>query len=149
MKKALSAALVCFFVLVLSSFVFAQDNPQGDKAEAPGMKHERMMMEPGAKGPGDMMEHGKKMMGIAGGRSMVATSDGGVVVLFGSKLQKYDKNLVLQKEVEIKMDKEMMLGKMKCPKMAEKEGASDKKEGANAQTPESMGMSAPDNQQAL
>ena len=49
---------------------------------------------------------GMHMMGM--GRmmkntSMVATSDGGVVVLMGNKLYKYDKDLMLQKQTEIKI----------------------------------------------
>ncbi len=60
-------------------------------------------MKPGMMGQG-MMDMCKMMMG----KSVVATSDGGVVVLMGNKLQKYDKNLELKKEVEIKVDMESM-----------------------------------------
>ena len=35
---------------------------------------------------------------------MVATKDGGVVVMVGNKLFKYDRNLNLVKETEIKID---------------------------------------------
>ncbi|MBM3248058.1 MAG: hypothetical protein FJZ10_01335 [Candidatus Omnitrophica bacterium] len=45
-------------------------------------------------------------------KSIVATQDGGVVVLVGNKLLKYDKNLNLQKEVEIKIDPSGMKDKM-------------------------------------
>ena len=105
---------------------------------AEGMKGE--MMDQGMKG--NMMGEGmmgKEMMdGKMGGkmmkgsmhemmesmmkRSVTATSDGGVVVLFGNKLTKYDKDLNVVKEVELKMDMEgmqKMMGDMKgmCPMM--------------------------------
>jgi len=142
MKKVFSAVLVCSFVFLLSSFVFAQDSPQNDKPQGSVEIKPEGMPGPAAM----MMEHGKKMMGMMGGKSMVATSDGGVVILIGNKLQKYDKNLLLQKEVEIKMDKDMMSKKMKCPKMAEKEGMGEKKEGTPVESHGSMEMPAPDKQ---
>ena len=37
-------------------------------------------------------------------RSMVATSDGGVVAVIGEKLVKYDKDLNVVKEIEIKAE---------------------------------------------
>jgi hypothetical protein len=42
------------------------------------------------------------------GKSLIATSDGGVVVLAGDKLMKFDKDLNLVKETKIKMDFEGM-----------------------------------------
>jgi hypothetical protein len=57
-------------------------------------------------GPGQGMmgrDHmSKGMMSI----SMVATQDGGVVVMIGNKLYKYDQNLSLKKETEISVDYE-------------------------------------------
>lgn len=75
---------------------------------------------------GEMM--GGKMMGMCPmmksmmERSVVATSDGGVIVVMGSKLTKYDKELNVIKEVELKMDMEgmqKMMENMKgmCPMM--------------------------------
>ena len=55
-------------------------------------------------------------------KQMVATADGGVIVLSGNKLLKYDKDLNLVKEAELKRDDtvridvgsmEEMIGKMK------------------------------------
>ena len=56
-------------------------------------------------------------------KQMVATSDGGVIVLSGHKLYKYDKNLQLVKEAEIKMEMPRMMGQMKekCDKAKQKE----------------------------
>ena len=52
--------------------------------------------------------------------TMIATSDGGVVVRQGVKIYKYDKELNLVKEVELKMDMDAMVKAMnemkeKCP----------------------------------
>lgn len=56
------------------------------------------------------------MMGMMGGKeSLVATSDGGIVVLAGPKLLKYDKDLNLIKEVEIKKGKKPGSGQMQEP----------------------------------
>jgi len=61
-----------------------------------------------------------RMMGGMMGRSAVAATDDGVYVLAGNKLTKYDRDLNLQKEAEIKMDMTKMQQKMrrmmeKCP----------------------------------
>ena len=73
------------------------------------------------------------MMNSMMGRSVVATSDGGVVIVTGNKLTKYDKDLNVVKEVELKMDMEgmqKMMDNMKsmCPMMGKgmKEGMSKK-----------------------
>lgn len=72
-------------------------------------------------GPGKIME----MRNLMVAKSIIATSDGGVIVLIGNKLQKYDKDLVLQKEVPIKADVEgvcetMTQMKGKCPMQEQK-----------------------------
>jgi hypothetical protein len=79
----------------------------------------------GAEGHGMMGGMGKcHMMGGMMNKSMVATSDGGVVVLAGQTITKYDKNLNVVKEAQIKMDKSMMKDcPMKdCPMMKGKGG---------------------------
>lgn len=83
-----------------------------------GPNQEQGMMQ--NKDPSMGMKMGCPMMMMMMGRLMVATSDGGIVILVGNKLQKYDKDLNLAKETEIKVDmiamhkmmKEMM---EKCP----------------------------------
>ncbi len=61
----------------------------------------------------EMMMKKEKMMDRCGCMNMpvniVATSDGGVVVVLGNKLSKYDSNLNFVKEVELKMPKESEL----------------------------------------
>jgi hypothetical protein len=53
---------------------------------------------------GGMMKMMHKMHGMTRSSTMVASNDGGVIVLTGSKLYKYDKNLNLVKEAEIKTE---------------------------------------------
>ena len=60
-----------------------------------GMRGRNMM------GTGMMMNEMGSMMN---GSSLVATTDGGIVVLMGNELSKYDKDLNLVKQVEVKFD---------------------------------------------
>jgi hypothetical protein len=69
----------------------------------------------GSKTGGDMMTGADKGSGMGSMQSMtgmmgnmVATSDGGVVVMLGNKLYKYDKNLRLVKKTEINDDMKKM-----------------------------------------
>ncbi len=54
--------------------------------------------------PNDMMTGMHPMSGMMVNSSMVATSDGGVVILIGNKLVKYDKKLKLVRETEVRVD---------------------------------------------
>ncbi len=96
-------------VLAFSGVAFAQMNEKG-MGQGMGMMKGDMMDKDGMMGGKmgcSMMQH------MMGGSSMVATSDGGVVVLSGCTLTKYDKNLKEVKEVQLKC--EMM--KKGCPMM--------------------------------
>ena len=91
MKRiALGMCVVLLFAAV--SVAAAQEEQAGmtDDTSRPAMGEGGMM-------GGMMAGHGMKpmMMGKMMERQMVATSDGGVVVLVGNKLLKYDKSLVL------------------------------------------------------
>jgi hypothetical protein len=57
----------------------------------------------GMKGMGPMMQPGMGRM-MVGQRTMISSGDGGVIVMVGNRLLKYDRNLNLKKEVMIKMD---------------------------------------------
>ena len=78
-----------------------------------------------------------KMMKNMMSKFIVATEDNGVVVMIGNKLFKYDKNLKLKNEAELKIDMEAMHKKMmeikeKCPmchKMMEKSDKTMLKDG--------------------
>jgi len=91
MKKLISLLVVPIFILTVGL------------ALAEEMKGSMM----GGEGKGSMMGEGM-MKGMMGKSSMVASNDGGVIVLLGNKLYKYDKNLNLVKEVELKVDMCMM-----------------------------------------
>ena len=71
------------------------------------------------------------MMKCMSDKSLVATSDGGVVVLVGQKLIKFDKDLNIVKEVEIKIDIEGM--QKICPMMGR--GMMDDNEPQAPETP--------------
>lgn len=111
---------ILFIATGFSSLSFAQGNT--------GMKCDKSMtgkdmMKSNMMAKGEMM--GKSpmqamLMKAMMEKSIIATTDGGVIVLVGNKLIKYDKNLNVMKEVEIKIDmeamqKDMMEMMKKCP----------------------------------
>src|SRR3989338_3078535 len=63
------------------------------------------------KGHGCSMCHMNKMM-MMEGKKLIATQDGGVVLMMCNKLIKYDAGMNVVKEVEIKMDMEAMCKSM-------------------------------------
>lgn len=81
-----------------------------------GMMERRGMMQKEMMGRGMMdtndMPWGRggmhPMAGMICNSSLAATEDGGAIVMMGNKLMKYDKDLNLVKEVEIKIDWEKM-----------------------------------------
>jgi len=118
MKTVWVVVLVCLIAAGFCSFVLAE-SPEMSMPDS-NMGQKPMMMDKPMMGRG-MMAKCPMMMG----KSMVATTDGGVVVLIGNKLQKYDKDLVLQKEVELKIDmaamqKKMMEMMQDCPMTGDK-----------------------------
>jgi hypothetical protein len=62
-------------------------------------------------------------------KAAFGTSDGGVVVIIGNKMMKYDKDLNLKKEVELKIDStalnSMMHMMQQCPGMKSGPGGAD------------------------
>ncbi len=103
MKKAMLLVLVVvlFVSMPLGSSVFADDSKQA-KGTPPPMEHEGM----GARPPAMSMDLMQNMMVMQAMRekSVVATSDGGVVVLVSNQMVKYDKDLNVVKEAELKVD---------------------------------------------
>jgi Spy/CpxP family protein refolding chaperone len=133
MKKMSLTVFLAVLSISVVAVSFAQDS---DKEKAPLMGRE-MMGKQGMMEHKGMKDHGGRkcgrgempeMMGMSR-TSMAATSDGGVVIQSGTKLYKYDKNLNLVKETQIKIDTEGMQKMMtpmmeKCCEMDEKvEGA--------------------------
>ena len=121
MKKMWMIVLVGLFMIGFSSLALTQEHKGGMMDTSKDMKQGDKMC------PGKMhgMGHGCQMMM---GKSLVATEDGGVVVMCCNKLFKYDKDLVLQKEAEIKIDREAMHKMMeKCPMMEKMKSEGDTK----------------------
>ncbi len=107
MKKIIF--LVALSVILISGMAFAQE---AEKEEMPmGMG---MGMGRGMGGMG--MGMGKMCPPMMETSQMVATGEGGVIVLAGNKLMKYDADLNLVKEAEIKAPAGPMGGKQ-CPMM--------------------------------
>jgi len=102
MSKVKVLALVIVAIMFCSAIAFAQDS--GEKKEpTPEEKMQQKQIEKEQMG-GMVMQ----MMGVMQ-KQMVATNDGGVIVLAGNKLLKYDKDLNLVKEVELKTDVELKM----------------------------------------
>ena len=115
MKKIISAVVV--LSLLISVPAFAKETK---KEEIPlpglvaseaggGMSMDKSM---GMSMPG----MGKMCCQMMGKAQMVATDEGGVIVLAGNKLMKYDADLNLVKEAEVKMPMGPKGGKQ-CPMM--------------------------------
>ena len=133
MKKIVCLSLVLSAVLSFGSLSFAEDMK--------GMEDKGSMMKKGMMGKG-MGMMGPMMMKMMMDKSVVATSDGGVVVLAGNKITKYDKDLNIVKEAEIKVDMEAMQKDMTsmmkmCPMMkgGMKDMDEESKEADEAQAP--------------
>ncbi len=94
MKRTLSLVIVMAFILGLTVTCLAQMSGQ----------EKGMMMGKCMKGEMMCPMHRCGMMC----KKMLATTDGGIVVMMCNKLYKYDKDLNLKKEVEIPIDMEHM-----------------------------------------
>ncbi|OGX16053.1 MAG: hypothetical protein A2166_05430 [Omnitrophica WOR_2 bacterium RBG_13_41_10] len=122
MKKTIFITLMV--LILVPALAFAEEKSMGMDTSMKMAKGMEM---------GKGMGMGRRGMGFNCGKmcmmmqkQMVVTSDGGVIVLAGNKLYKYDKNLNLVKEVEIKIDVEAMkktIGQMreKCNQMMQEE----------------------------
>ncbi len=120
MKKIILTVSITGFIMIIASMASAE----GKKGT---------MMCDSKEGKGSMM--GKEMM--AGGmmmhqmmeKTVLATPDGGIIVAMGNKLFKYDKDLNLVKEVELKMDMDSM--KKMCPIMGKGKKGNENDEDEN------------------
>ena len=143
MKKSISLMAITI-LLGTSVFVFAhgEKKEMGDKGMGMmggGMMKGGMMDKSGMMGMCPMMQ---SMMQ----KQVVATSDGGIIVVAGNKITKYDKDLNVVKEVESKMGMEgmqKMMDNMKnmCPMMekmksSDESKAEESKESAEEETAE-------------
>jgi hypothetical protein len=116
MKRTLIAAMVVLLAVGVTYFAYAADPMMKGKGMMDGND---MMMQKGMMGQG-MMGKGMPMMcpmhmmmcqGVMQ-KDIVATSDGGAIVMVDNKLLKYDKDLNLVKEAELKIDMKAMQEKI-------------------------------------
>ena len=135
MKQIGIIVLAGLLMMGFSSWAFTEEN-KDDMTDmiSKNMKQVGDMFQGKTKGKGDLCD---MMMG----KSLVATADGGVVVWLGNKLFKYDKDLVLQKEVEIKIDIEGMQKMMKKCSMSGKMKSEGTSKG-ETRSPQSSGQEA-------
>ena len=125
MKYIFSAGFVVGMFIFLAMPVFAK---------SPVASEQRPVMVKGMhfKDEAEKMEFMHGMM-RASPSLMVATSDGGVIVLIGGKLKKFDKDLNLVKEVVVDSGLSM-LKPMNCPMMKELGGAESQKKVVSGNT---------------
>jgi hypothetical protein len=123
MSKVKVLGLVIVAIMFCSTIAFAQDSSEKKESTMEEKTNEKQM---GKESMGGMV---MQMMG-AMQKQMVATNDGGVIVLVDNKLLKYDKDLNLVKEVELKtgVELKMDVGSMQemIKNMKEKYGKHDK-----------------------
>ena len=117
MKKVLLIGLGAMLLIGSLNFSFAQESTKGKEAiKSQGRMHPcQQGMRPHPFSMGGTMIH--EMLP----KSLLETKDGSLIVLVGNKLMKYDKDLNLVKEAEIKIDAEAMKKMMmqmqeSCPK---------------------------------
>jgi cytochrome c556 len=102
MSKLRVLALVIVAAVFCPVIAFAQGP---DEKKEPVMTEQMKEKPTGQEYAGGMA---MKMMGMMQ-KQMVATNDGGVIVLLGNKLIKYDKDLNLIKEVEVTTEAELKI----------------------------------------
>jgi hypothetical protein len=106
MKKVFSMLVGLTFIVVTMGFSFAEESA---KSKDTSLCEKKRCAQQKCRG---MMMHG--MMP----RSLVETKDGGIVVMTGNKLMKFDKDLNLVREVALPIDTEIVQ-RMKTHKMGE------------------------------
>ena len=113
MKKSV-LAITAVLVLTISGLALAEMEKGKEMMGEHGMGMKGGGMKGEMMGKGGMMGHGMMMKMME--QSVVATSDGGIVIVSANKISKYDKDLNLVKEVELKMPTMEEMQKM-CPMM--------------------------------
>lgn len=131
----------CAIALLFTAALYAGEKPAAQSATtqvatAAKSKSATESKKPTEKKCGDVMEaHHKKMAHMHEGMCMCtkmeATSDGGVIILMGNRLLKYDANLKLVKEAEIKPAAEVSKKAVK-PKAPEAKAVAPKSAPADA-----------------
>lgn len=102
-KMGLMVFIAVLFLIPAGSF--AEKSQQGTNQQWMGQQGMNQQGMGRGMGGGMMMPPKKEA-------TMVAVPDGGVIVLIGNRLLKYDKDLNLKKEVEIKSEVDEMMDEM-------------------------------------
>lgn len=120
MKRIKLLAIITGCILIFTTICVAQseETQTGQMGHMMGQKMKKgdQMQRRCPMGMGNMgksMGEGNMPMCGMMGKTMVPSDDGGVIVMIGNKLYKYDKDLNLKKETEISVDyknmKKMMM----------------------------------------
>lgn len=113
MTRATKIAIILLIVIMLPLIGWTE--------EAKGMKEKDMgMRDIGMKGMISTCPEHAMMMSMMMKRTMLMTNDGGVIIMMGNKLIKFDKDLNMVKKAQIDLDipgleKMMKDIKEKCP----------------------------------
>jgi len=102
-----------FVLLFSTAVVFAQQPSQKQGGASADTTRKNSGQTNGGTMECTMMGSGMGM-GMMMPRAML-TPDGSIIVISGTKMMKYDKDLNLKKEVTIKVDTTAMKGMMSCP----------------------------------
>lgn len=137
MKRILFILVLMTLCVSFSTYFLAAEQDKTGMKTMIGKKMMSKTMDNERKQMMEMCPMHTKMMKNMMSKFIVATEDNGVVVMIGNKLFKYDKNLKLKNEAELKIDMEAMHKKMmeikeKCPmchKMMEKSDKTMLKDG--------------------
>lgn len=132
MKKYLS--LLAFALILMPSFASAQVKNQTVQNEdrVPMMGRRGMMSgqagQQGMQGMQGMMAGMDMCAKMMMGAQMISSDNGGVIILIGNKLLKYDKDLNLVREIEIAMDAEAMRRMFggNCPMLGQQQSTQEK-----------------------
>jgi len=102
MRKVKASALIIVAAIFCAAIAFAQGPDEKKEPVAAEKMQEKQI---------DKEHMSGMMMNMIGSmqKQMVATNEGGVIVLTGNKLLKYDKDLNLVKEVELKTENELKI----------------------------------------
>lgn len=135
MRRVIVVMSVILFVACGFTSVFAKeqkkDSSQESKMQGGMMKGQDMAGCSKMKKKGNMGGEGMMARQMMMNKSMIETKDGGIVILAGNKLIKYDKKLNLVKEVEINIGCNMDMQKMmkNCPAYQQKSGMKEEAQG--------------------
>lgn len=148
MRKVI-AVIIAVLILSFPGMALAQMEKGEGMMDDKGMEmKEHGMMHDGMMGQGDMM--GGPMMKHMMGPIVVATSDGGVVVVIGDKMTKYDQDLDVIGQADLKADMQGMKKKCGCgmmgkgmEKMADEPKAATVTEPATEVKPEAAAATEP------